>query len=127
MWRHISGEAALSVKTLQPFPTRIRVMVRRRQYEYFPETPTSNTRCQIHYSIPKLLGRKYFGNYGSMGTDLIIHSNIKVLHLKAHNFQKASKTVKSSHEVVGAEAILQKKLRLRQVLLHNLPMNHSIS
>lgn len=103
-------------------------MGRRRQYEYFPETLPPTHVAKSITSVPKLVGSKCFGNYGSMGTDLFIHSNNKVLHLKAHNFQKASKTVKSSHEVVGAEAILQKKLRLRQLLLYNLPrMNHSIS
>ena len=44
--------------------------------------------------LPKLLGSKYFGNYGSMSTDLI-HSSNNVFHLNTSSFQKAFKTVKS--------------------------------
>ena len=38
------------MKTLKPFPTRIRKKGRRRTHKYFPETPTSTTCYQIlHY------------------------------------------------------------------------------
>lgn len=50
-------------------------------------------------SIPKLLGSKCFANYGSVDADLTIHSSNSVLHLKTHIFQKASKTVKSFHDM----------------------------
>lgn len=79
-------------------------------------------------SVPNLLWSKCAGNYGSMDTDIIIYSDNNVLHLKAHNFQKVPMTFKSSYDLRwwGQEAILQKKLRLSQLLLHNLPrMNHS--
>lgn len=39
-------------------------------------------------SIPKLLGNKCFGNYESMGTDLMIHNNNNVLCLKYIVFRK---------------------------------------
>lgn len=50
-------------------------------------------------SIPKLLGSKCFGNYGSVDDDPILQGSNNVLHLKTHIFQKAPETVKSFRDM----------------------------